>query len=71
MDTTASDSKTRNHKHSIYMPPDVWEKASRTAASLNMSTSQLLSQLVVETADAIRPNSFLGLRDRFAQPLQS
>jgi hypothetical protein len=71
MDTPTSDSKARNHKHSIYMSPEVWEKASRTAARLNMSTSQLLSQLVVETADAIRPNSLLGLRDTFARPLES
>jgi hypothetical protein len=54
--------QNRSHKHSIYMTPQVWEKAAHTAASLNMSTSQLLSQLVIETADFIRPNSMLGLR---------
>ena len=50
-------------KHTIYMDPKIWDQACQTAKSLNMSTSQLLAQLVVETADLIKPNSLLGLKN--------
>ena len=52
----------KTHKHTIYMDPKIWEQACRTAKALNMSASQLISQLVVETADLIKPNSMLGIK---------
>lgn len=46
----------------IHMPARLWKEATATANALGLSTSQLLTRLVVETAPLIRPNSLLGLR---------
>jgi hypothetical protein len=51
-------------KRTIYIRNSVWQKACEKAASLNLSTSQLLSQMIVETVDQIDSRGLLGLQGR-------
>ena len=51
-------------KRTIYIRNSVWQQASEKAASLNLSTSQLLSQMIVETVDQIDSRALLGLQGR-------
>lgn len=48
------------HKHCIHMEQPVWDQAKKTAGSLGLSTSQLLSRLVAETSGAIKSGALLG-----------
>ena len=52
---------TQSKRRIVHMPDALWNEAKQTAESLDLSISQLLSRLVVETAPLIRPNSLLGL----------
>jgi hypothetical protein len=49
-------------RRTIHLSKRTWQRAVETAQHLNLSTSQFLSRLVVETSPLIRPNSLLGLR---------
>jgi|GEM_PF-5569866 len=60
---TAQSSSTAG-KRTIYIRNNVWERACEKAASLNLSTSQLLSQMIVETVDQIDSTALLGLQGR-------
>lgn len=62
-DNTAQSSSTAG-KRTIYIRNNVWERACEKAASLNLSTSQLLSQMIVETVDQIDSTALLGLQGR-------
>jgi hypothetical protein len=51
-------------KRTIYIRSNVWQRATEKAASLNLSTSQLLSQMIVETVNQIDSTALLGLQAR-------
>lgn len=53
---------TPSKRRIVHMPSRLWKEATSSANALGLSTSQLLSRLVIETAPLIRPNSLLGLR---------
>ena len=52
---------TPSKRRIVYMTDRLWTEAATTAQSLQLSTSQFLSRLVVEATPHIRPNSLLGL----------
>jgi hypothetical protein len=47
-------------RRTVYLPDRAWEMASRKAAELNLSTSQLLAQLILETVESIDPRYLLS-----------
>ena len=58
-------------RRTIYISEQNWQRAVRTAQDLNLSTSQFISRLVVETSPLIRHNSLLDLRRPVSTPLHT
>lgn len=58
-------------RRTIYISEQNWQRAVETARDLNLSTSQFISRLVVETSPLIRRDFLLGLNRLVSTPLHN
>lgn len=66
--STPSQPRPASGKRTLHLPHHSWDLACKKAAELNLSTSQLISQLILETVGEIKPRFLFAHTPEASQP---